>query len=59
MECFLKTEGGCAIGLSKEVISVFIYAPDQLIRTGKLDVEQLSDLCENIGIYLLAGGGAL
>lgn len=55
MECSLKTEGGWTIGLSKEVISVFIYAPDQLIRTGKLDVEQLSDLCENIGIYFLAG----
>ena len=55
MECFLKTEGGWTVGLSKEVISVFIYAPDQLISTGKLDVEQLSDLCENIGIYFLAG----
>lgn len=51
---FLKTEGDCTIGLSKEVISVFVYAPDQLIRTWKLDVEQLSDFCENIGIYLLA-----
>lgn len=33
--CFLKAEGGCNTEHSKEVISVFIYAPDQLIKTEK------------------------
>lgn len=33
--CFLKAGGGCNIGLSKEVISVFIDALDQLIKTEK------------------------
>lgn len=33
--CFLKAKGGRNIGLSKEVISLFVYALDQLIKTEK------------------------
>lgn len=53
--CFLKVEGDVTLDSARKS---FLFSYMLLINSSKqrkVHVEQISDLCENIGIHLLAG----